>query len=219
MSEFCVKYFSRSLILAILVALIPGLGAVNAQTLQGGAIPPNYDSVAGGERLQGQDTTYTVDEIVLAGHQFFGTTSSALAAMVERVVGQYGLPNGYIIGQEAAGAFVGGLRYGEGTLYTKFDPLRTVFWQGPSIGWDFGGDGNRTMMLVYDLPASDSIYRRFGGVNGSAYLVGGLGMTVLANTTYEKPIFVVPIQTGVGARLGVNVGYLKFTPAPTWNPF
>jgi hypothetical protein len=163
---------------------------------------------------------YTSGEIVSAGHQFFGSVSNGLASVMERAISLYGLPNGYIVGQEASGAFVGGLRYGEGTLYTKNAGTRPVFWQGPSIGWDFGGDGARTMMLVYDLSQINSIYRRFGGVNGSAYLVGGVGMTVLAHTeTGQKPIYVVPIRTGVGARLGINVGYLKFSDRATWNPF
>jgi hypothetical protein len=164
--------------------------------------------------------TYTVAEIVSTGHQFFGQISGGLATMVEKIVSSYGLPNGYIIGEEGSGAFVGGLRYGDGVLYTKLDAPKPVYWQGPSVGWDFGGDGNRTMMLVYDLPSSLSIYRRYGGVNGSAYLVGGFGMTVLANTEIpERTVYVVPIRSGVGARLGLNIGYLKFTPSRTWNPF
>jgi hypothetical protein len=164
--------------------------------------------------------SYSTDEIVTAGHEFFGKISGGLATMVEEIVARYGLPNGYIIGQEGSGAFVGGLRYGEGVLYTKLDGPKPVYWQGPSLGFDFGGDGNRTMMLVYDLPSSLAIYRRFGGVNGSAYLVGGLSMTVLANTEVpERTVYVVPIRSGIGARLGINVGYLKFTPRPTLNPF
>jgi hypothetical protein len=164
--------------------------------------------------------TYTAEEIVSAGHRFFGEISGSLATLVERAVSRYGLPNGYIIGQEGSGAFVGGLRYGDGVLYTKVEGSKQVFWQGPSIGWDVGGDGNRTMMLVYDLPNSISIFRRYGGVNGSAYLVGGLGMTVLANTAIpDRTVYVIPIRSGVGVRLGMNVGYLKFTPRPTWNPF
>jgi hypothetical protein len=165
------------------------------------------------------ETTYTAQEIVDAGHHFFGEVSGGLATLVEKAVSHYGLPNGYIIGQEGSGAIVGGLRYGDGFLYTKLEGRRQVYWQGPSVGWDFGGDGNRTMMLVYDLPNSLAIYRRYGGVNGSAYLVGGLGMTVLANEASTPTIYVVPIRSGVGARLGVNIGYLKFTPRPTWNPF
>jgi hypothetical protein len=164
--------------------------------------------------------TYTAEEIVSAGHQFFGEISGSLATLVERAVSRYGLPNGYIIGQEGSGAFVGGLRYGDGVLYTKVEGRKQVYWQGPSIGWDIGGDGNRTMMLVYDLPNSIAIFRRYGGVNGSAYLVGGLGMTVLANTAIpDRTVYVIPIRSGVGVRLGMNVGYLKFTPRPTWNPF
>ena len=163
---------------------------------------------------------YTSGEIVFAGHQFFGSVSNGLASVMERAISIYGQPNGYIIGQEASGAFIGGLRYGEGTLYTKNAGTRPVFWQGPSIGWDFGGDGARTMMLVYDLAQIDTIYRRFAGLNGSAYLVGGAGMTVLYHTDDgQQPMYVVPIRTGIGARLGINVGYLKFSERATWNPF
>jgi hypothetical protein len=166
------------------------------------------------------DTTYSTNEIVDAGHRFFGEISGSLATLVERAVSRFGLPNGYIIGQEGSGAIIGGVRYGDGVLYTKIDGNRQVYWQGPSLGFDFGGDGNRTMMLVYDLPNSLSIFRRYAGVNGSAYLVGGLGMTVLANAEIpDRTVYVVPIRSGVGARLGINVGYLKFTPTPTWNPF
>ena len=163
--------------------------------------------------------TYSSGEIVTAGHQFFGQISGGLATLVEKIVAKYGLPNGYVIGQEGSGAFFGGLRYGDGTLYTKQQGRRQVYWQGPSIGWDIGGDGNRTMMLVYDLPSAIAIFRRYGGVNGSAYLVGGLGMTVLASNAPTGTIVVIPIRSGVGARLGVNVGYLKFTPNKTMNPF
>lgn len=164
--------------------------------------------------------SYSTEEILSTGHQFFGKISGGLATMVEQVVARYGLPNGYIIGQEGSGAIIGGLRYGEGVLYTKLDHQKPVYWQGPSLGFDFGGDGNRTMMLVYDLPSSLAIYRRYGGVNGSAYLVGGFSMTVLANTEIpERTVYIVPIRSGVGARLGLNVGYLKFTQQPTLNPF
>jgi len=164
---------------------------------------------------QQANSTYSPGEIVDAGSRFFGGVSSGLAHIVERAVSQWGLPNGYILGQEATGAFIGGLRYGKGTLYTKNAGDLPVFWQGPSLGWDFGGDGARTMMLVYNLPATDAVYQRFGGVAGSAYFVGGFGMTVLA----ANNMVVVPIRSGVGLRLGANIGYLKFTPDPTWNPF
>jgi hypothetical protein len=159
--------------------------------------------------------TFSPDEIVNAGHRFFGSVSRGLAQVVEKAVSRWGQPNGYILGQEASGAFVVGLRYGDGTLYTKNAGDRRVFWEGPSVGFDAGGEGARTMMLVYNLPATQAIYQRFGGIDGSAYFVGGLGMTALT----ANNIVVVPIRSGVGLRLGANIGYLKFTPRATWNPF
>jgi hypothetical protein len=159
--------------------------------------------------------TFGPDELVRSGHRFFGTVSRGLAQIIEKAVSQWGQPNGYILGQEGGGAFVVGLRYGDGTLYTKNAGDRRVFWEGPSVGFDMGGEGARTMMLVYSLPATDAIYQRFAGIDGSAYFVGGFGMTaVTANN-----IVVVPIRSGVGLRLGASVGYLKFTPKATWNPF
>ena len=166
------------------------------------------------QRQPGPDY-YGPEELVGAGHRFFGNVSRGLASIIERAVSQWGLPNGYILGEEGSGAFVAGLRYGEGTLYTKNAGDLKVYWQGPTLGWDFGGDGARTMMLIYSLPATRAIYQRFVGVDGSAYLVGGVGMTAL---TYGG-VVVVPIRAGVGLRLGANVGYLKFTPQATWNPF
>lgn len=161
------------------------------------------------------DSQYTAQEIVDAGHSFFGSASGGLAKVVEKAFEQYGLPNGYILGQEGSGAFIAGLTYGEGQLYTKNAGQHPVFWQGPSLGIDYGGQGSRAMMLVYDLPSIQSLYARFGGVSGSAFVVAGVGMTVMRN----NDVVLVPIRTGVGARLGINVGYLKLTPSPTWNPF
>ncbi|GAK68926.1 hypothetical protein RRU01S_03_00940 [Agrobacterium rubi TR3 = NBRC 13261] len=158
---------------------------------------------------------YSFQEIIDAGHGFFGETTGGLAKVVERAFQQYGLPNGYILGQEGSGAFVAGLTYGEGQLYTKNAGQHPVFWQGPSLGLDYGGQGTRAMMLVYNLPAVDSLYRRYGGVSGSAFIVAGVGMTVLKNSD----VTIAPIRTGIGARLGINVGYLKLTQQPTWNPF
>jgi hypothetical protein len=154
-------------------------------------------------------------EVIEAGHRFFGGVSRGLATIVEKATSQWGQPNGYVLGEEAGGAFIGGLRYGDGTLYTKNAGDLRVYWQGPSLGFDAGADGARTMMLVYKLPRTDAIFERFGGINGSAYFVGGFGMTALT----ANDIVVVPIRSGVGLRLGANVGYLKFTPQPTWNPF
>ncbi len=158
---------------------------------------------------------YSPAELMGAGHRFFGGVSRGLATVIEKAVSQWGLPNGYILGEEGGGAFFGGLRYGEGVLYTKNAGDLKVFWQGPSLGWDVGGEGARTMMLIYALPATRAIYQRFAGVDGSAYFIGGFGMTALT----ANNIVLVPIRAGVGFRLGANVGYLKFTPQSTWNPF
>jgi hypothetical protein len=158
---------------------------------------------------------YSSNEILDTGHRFFGSVSRGLASVVERAFSTWGQPNGYILGQEGGGAFIGGLRYGEGVLYTKNAGDLRVYWQGPTLGWDIGGEGARTMMLVYNLPSTRAVYQRFGGIDGSAYLVGGVGMTALT----ANRIVVVPIRSGVGLRLGANVGYLKFTPQATWNPF
>jgi len=157
---------------------------------------------------------YSSNEILDAGHRFFGGVSRGLASVIERAFSNWGQPNGYVLGQEGGGAFIGGLRYGEGTLYTKNAGDLKVYWQGPSIGWDVGGEGARTMMLIYNLPNTGAIYERFGGIDGSAYFIGGFGMTALT----ANHIVLVPIRSGVGLRLGANVGYLKFTPKATWNP-
>jgi len=164
---------------------------------------------------QTPDNQYSVQEIVDSGHRFFGETSGGLATAVESIFKKYGLPNGYLLGEEGSGAFFGGLTYGEGVLYTKNAGDRRVFWQGPSVGWDFGGQGSRVMILVYKLDDINNIWGRYGGVSGSAYFVAGVGFHILKRGN----MLLVPIRTGVGARLGVNVGYLKLTPKPTWNPF
>ncbi len=198
--------------LAVTVAVLGMLTAVpaGAQTSPQQPPPPS-----GLPQQPPPNTQFSPGEIVEAGHHFFGGISRELATIIEKAVSQWGLPNGYILGEEAGGAFVGGLRYGDGTLYTKNAGDVRVYWQGPSLGFDYGADGARTMMLVYNLPRTEAIFDRFGGVAGSAYLVGGFGMTALT----ANDIVVVPIRSGVGLRLGANLGYLKFTPRATWNPF
>lgn len=180
-----------------------------------GGYPPPPPPVAGYEAPPPGPPHFEQEELVSEGHRFFGTVSRGLAQVIETAVSRWGQPNGYVLGEEAGGAFFGGLRYGEGMLYTKNAGDLKVYWQGPTLGWDFGGEGARTMMLVYNLPATQAIYQRFAGIDGSAYLVGGFGMTALT----ANDIVVVPIRSGVGLRLGANVGYLKFTPFSTWNPF
>jgi hypothetical protein len=169
--------------------------------------PRHDDEVTGG--------SYSTREILDAGHGFFGSVSKGLASVVEYAFQKQGRPNGYILGQDAGGAFVAGLRYGEGILYTKDAGHHRVYWQGPSIGYDAGAEGSKVLMLVYNLRDPEEIYQRFGGVDGSAYLVGGVGVTFQKNAH----VIVAPIRSGIGLRLGANIGYLKYTRRPTWNPF
>ena len=205
--------------LAIVALVLAGLGTAPCAA-QGGASEPPTGSIPPGQGQPQQtappdDSRFSPNELVDAGHRFFGGVSRGLAMIVEKAVAQWGLPNGYVLGEEAGGAFVGGLRYGDGTLYTKNAGDVRVFWQGPTLGFDAGADGARTMMLVYNLPRAAAIFDRFGGLDGSAYFVGGFGMTALT----ANDIVLVPIRSGVGLRLGANLGYLKFTSRPTWNPF
>ncbi|MEJ2124043.1 MAG: DUF1134 domain-containing protein [Alphaproteobacteria bacterium] len=162
-----------------------------------------------------EEDTYTVNEIVDAGHRFFGGVSKGLAKVVEYAFKEQGRPNGYILGEEGGGAFVVGLRYGEGVLYTKNAGRHRIYWQGPSVGYDAGAEGSKTLVLVYNLSDVRQIYNRFAGIDGSAYFVGGVGVTF---QTYDD-VVLAPIRSGVGIRLGANVGYLKYTRSPTWNPF
>jgi hypothetical protein len=198
------------MMLAITLACLAG-GAAVAQPYE--VVEPTYETPP--PVANGAPAPFSVDEIVASGNQVFSEFTQGFAAIVERAVSNYGLPNGYVVGEEAGGALIGGVRYGQGTLYTRNAGTYQVFWQGPSLGLDVGANGNRVMMMVYNLPSVNAIFDRFIGVNGSAYVVAGLGMTVLS----KNGITVVPVVSGVGARLGVNFGYIKFTARKTWNPF
>ncbi|HEX2840253.1 DUF1134 domain-containing protein [Hyphomicrobium sp.] len=186
-----------------------GYGAPYAPPPADGA-PPYADAPP----PNGGPSHYEQNEIIAAGHGFFGAISQNLAQAVEYAFKSQGRPNGYILGEDAGGAFVVGLRYGEGRLYTKDAGDHKVFWQGPSLGYDAGAEGSKAMVLVYNLRDPSEIYNRFGGVQGSAYLIGGLSVQF---QKYDDVTLAV-IRSGVGVRLGANVGYLKYTRAPTWNP-
>lgn len=172
--------------------------------------PPYYD-----REPPPNDGTFTMREIVGAGHGFFGTISQGLASVIEYAFKTQGRPNGYILGEDLGGAFVAGLRYGEGRLFTRDAGTHKVYWQGPSLGYDAGAEGSKVMVLVYNMRDPSDIYQRFGGVAGSAYVVGGVGLTF----QQRDDIVLAPIRAGVGLRIGANVGYLKYTRRPTWNPF
>ena len=164
---------------------------------------------------QPEELEYTAEEIRAAGRGFFGSLSAGLASVIEYAFQNYGRPNGYILGSEGGAALLAGLRYGDGRLVTKLGGERKVYWQGPSVGYDVGLTGSRVMFLVYNLKEPDDLYARFIGVDGSAYVVGGVGMTFLK----KGRVVLAPIRTGLGLRVGANVGYLKFTTQPSLNPF
>jgi hypothetical protein len=195
------------------------LSAVFAAVLAFGLSAPlavsaqNTASISKDERRA--NATFSSGEIMATGHQFFGKTSRGISSAIEYVFQSQGEPSAYIVGEEGSGALVGGLRYGEGTIYFKDGSSEKIYWQGPSIGYDFGGNGSRSMVLVYGANNAEDLHYRFGGVEGSAYLVGGLGV----NFQKRGKVTLAPIRTGLGARIGANIGYLKYSAAPTWNPF
>ena len=167
---------------------------------------------AGSADTQG---TYDQGTIISEAEAFFGKGAEGLGDVIEKIFKENGEPNGYIKGREAGGAFVVGLRYGDGELYLKNGYSQKVHWQGPSIGFDWGGNAAKVFTLVYNLPSVESIFQRFPGVDGSAYFIGGIGMNYLE----KDGIILAPMRAGVGWRLGANVGYMKITPEKTWNPF
>jgi hypothetical protein len=162
-----------------------------------------------------QAQTYSREDIVASASDFLGVTAESVGAAVERVFRDNGRPTGYIAGEEVSASFIGGLRYGKGLLYMKNRPTVRVFWQGPSVGFDWGANGSRTFVLCYNLQYPDAIFQRFPGVEGTAYLVGGLGV----NYQRANDIVLAPMRAGVGLRLGANVGYLAYTRRRNWIPF
>lgn len=163
----------------------------------------------------GDADTYQQDDLIGAAEGVFGKGAQGLATMIEDILAKQGRPNGYIVGREAAGAFVLGLRYGSGTLFHKVEGNRDVYWTGPSIGLDAGGNASQTFTLVYNLYDSQDLYKRFPAGEGAAYLVGGF----TASYMRRGDIVLIPIRLGVGARLGVNVGYMRFSEKQKWLPF
>ncbi len=159
--------------------------------------------------------TYSIDEIRVAAKDISGTISVNLGKVIEYAFSQYGRPTAYVIGEEGAGAFIAGVRYGSGRLYVKNKKGSKIYWHGPSVGYDFGASGSRTLFLIYNLDDARELYSGFSGIDGSAYFIGGAGITFLSN----NKVIMAPIRTGLGFRLGANVGYLRFTPKATWNPF
>ena len=162
-----------------------------------------------------QASTYQRDELVGAAEGVFGKGASGLAKLIEDILKDQGQPNAYIAGSEASGAVGVGLRYGAGMLFHKIEGQRKVYWTGPSIGFDLGGDANKVFVLVYNLYDSQDLYKRFPQGEGRAYFVGGLSASYLR----RGDVVLIPVRLGVGWRLGVNAGYMKFSEKKRWLPF
>lgn len=194
----------RSLLIAL--ALLGGASLSACQSA-----PAEADSSSSAASQQ----TYEQDEIVTAVADWFGVSAETAGSIVERVFADNGRPNGYIYGEEGAGAVGVGLRYGKGTLVMKNGASRKVFWQGPSVGWDLGANASKSFTLVYNLEKPDEIYQRFPGVEGSAYFIGGIGV----NYQRADDITLAPMRAGVGFRTGANVGYLAYSKKRRIVPF
>ncbi|MEH6792146.1 MAG: DUF1134 domain-containing protein [Parasphingorhabdus sp.] len=160
-------------------------------------------------------TTYQDDDLIGAAEGVFGKGAKGLAEVIEDILKKQGRPNAYIAGREASGAFIVGLRYGSGKLYHKIEGERPVYWTGPSIGFDVGGNAANTFVLVYNLYDSEDLYQRFPAGEGAAYFIGGFHVSYLRSG--DKVL--IPVRLGAGLRLGANVGYMKFSKKQQWLPF
>lgn len=172
------------------------------------SIPPAFSQTTSSQE-------YSEIEILQRAKGFFGSTTAGLAKAIERVFADHGEPNAFIEGEEFGGAFVVGLRYGEGKLHRKNKEPRKIYWQGPSVGYDFGGNASKVLTLVYNLERPDDIYRRFPGVDGSLYFAAGVSLNYQAINN----IVLAPIRTGLGLRAGANIGYLHYNQEHSWFPF
>jgi hypothetical protein len=159
--------------------------------------------------------TYAEEDVLGAAEDVFGKGAEGLAEIVRRSFKEHGQPNAYIVGREAGGAIIFGLRYGSGTLYHKVEGQMPVHWTGPSVGFDIGGDGSKTFALVYNLNNTEDLFRRYPAAEGKAYLIGGFA----ANYLQRDDVIIVPVKLGVGWRLGINAGYLKFSKKGKVLPF
>ncbi|WP_232223440.1 DUF1134 domain-containing protein [Sphingorhabdus lutea] len=161
------------------------------------------------------DQNYQNDDLIGAAEGVFGKGAEGLAKLIEDILKKQGQPNAYIVGREGGGAFIFGVRYGSGTLHHKIEGERPIYWTGPSIGFDAGANAGSTFILVYNLYDTEDVYKRFPAGEGAAYLVGGFN----ASYVRKGDIVLIPIRMGVGVRLGVNAGYLRFSKKQRWLPF
>jgi hypothetical protein len=193
--QACVAKLLQAVLFAGLVAAMPGHAADSS---------PDSDK-----------STYDQESVLKDAERFFGSSTEGLGKIIEKAFKEHGRPSGYIKGEEAGGAVTVGLRYGSGMLSMKTGKSRKVYWQGPSIGFDFGANVSKVFILVYHLPSSDKLFQRFPAVDGSFYYVGGAGI----NYQQRDGVILAPIRLGVGMRAGASIGYMHYTREKTYLPF
>jgi hypothetical protein len=176
---------------------------------------PSASVAAAGVPANAAANTYKKDDLIGAAEGVFGKGAEGLASMIESVLKDQGEPIAYIAGREASGAVGVGLRYGSGTMFHKIEGQRDVYWTGPSLGFDLGGNAGKTFVLVYNLYDSQNLYKRFPAGEGAAYFIGGFNASYLR----RGDVVLIPIRLGVGYRLGINAGYMKFSEKRRWLPF
>ncbi len=177
--------------------------------------PPVAGSEVRADATTNAASTYKRDDLIAAGEGVFGKGAEGFAQIIENILKDQGEPNAYIAGREASGAFIVGVRYGSGVMTHKVEGQRPVYWTGPSVGFDVGGDANKVFVLVYNLYDSHELFTRFPGAEGRLYFVGGFAATYLR----KGNVVLIPVRLGVGWRAGVNVGYMKFSETSKWSPF
>ncbi len=210
------------------VAATPEPVPVQDTTPEGQAAPPpvsppppppttNPDAAADAraDRTTAAANTFERDDLLAAGEGVFGKGAEGLAGILEKILKDQGRPNAYIAGREASGAIIVGVRYGSGIMTHKVEGQQPVYWTGPSVGFDLGGDANKVFVLVYNLYDTEDLFHRFPGAEGRLYFVGGFAATYLRRGN----VVLIPIRLGVGWRAGVNVGYMNFTHKSRWLPF
>ncbi|MEL7199626.1 MAG: EipA family protein [Pseudomonadota bacterium] len=190
-------------------------GSAEQATSAAGETPAGPYPPEGAVQVAENSGTYGEDDLIGAAEGVFGKGAEGLARMIQDLLKDQGQPNGYIVGREAGGAFIFGARYGSGTLHHKIEGQRKVYWTGPSVGFDAGANAANTFILVYNLYDTQELFKRYAAGEGQAYLIGGLH----ASYVRRGDKVLIPIRMGVGARLGVNAGYLKFSEKQRWLPF
>ncbi len=199
-------WISFAALLAVLGGAPPTVGAAD-----GDAEPYTEHQEATDESSSG----YEKGDVLREAEEFFGAGAAGLAGAIEKAFKERGHPNAYVKGEEASGAIGVGVRYGQGTLHYKGGGSRKVYWKGPSVGFDFGGNASKAFILIYNAPVGDTLYQRYPGVDGSAYFVGGVGL----NYNQSGDTVLAPIRFGVGLRLGASIGYIHLSKERSWIPF